>query len=150
MIWFFLMKPSFDHDRVLTEKAVDTGLLRMRKMLRRMERGYQSWRSRVEIVSRKKKSTHEADARRTSQEDEWSKLFRGKKDEREKERERMGSLEEDLIWWKEERRAWFYQHVNKTNAHRTVCQLTPKRTNWPSLTTIRPWDLIKRQLKTFE
>lgn len=28
----------------------------------------------------------------------------------------MGSLEEDLIWWKEERRAWFYQHVNKTNA----------------------------------
>lgn len=149
MIWFFLMKPSFDHDRVLTEKAVDTGLLRMRKMLRRMERGYQSWRSRVEIVSRKKKSTHEADARRTSQEDEWSKLFRGKKT-RERKRERMGSLEEDLIWWKEERRAWFYQHVNKTNAHRTVCQLTPKRTNWPSLTTIRPWDLIKRQLKTFE
>lgn len=62
----------------------------------------------------------------------------------------MGSFKEDLIWWKEERRAWFYQHVNKANAHRTVCQLTPKRTNWPSLTTIRPWDVIKKTFKWLE
>lgn len=67
-----------------------------------------------------------------------------------RERERMGSFKEDLIWWKEERRAWFYQHVNKANAHRTVCQLTPKRTNWPSLTTIRPWDVIKKTFKWLE